>query len=232
MKLFSNEKLLFAIIILIGLTTSSCSLPFSDQFSWDWQNEIAIGHECGEDGLGCCVNQEPACFHGLSCCTDPADGKINMCAENCDCGEKGNFCCLGDDKCQDGLICISDICYQCGKDDQPCCGNEICGRGLVCYAGTCKVCGLESNPCCEGELKCHMENKADESRTGCREGVCRLCGSAGRELCPAEPACHPGLLANNGMCIKCGGTNQPCCAVEPRCDADKKLECKLGFCSE
>ncbi len=230
---FTKGKIyLFAVILLSSLILTSCSLPFSDKFSWDWQNEIVMGHECGEDGLACCLNMEPSCYHGLVCCENPANPKVNMCADNCNCGEKGNFCCSGENMCGDGLACVNDICLDCGYDSQPCCSNSTCNGGLVCDNSICKQCGLESNPCCNSGSACENEKMSDETRTGCIAGYCRSCGSAGRELCPADPVCYPGLLANNGMCIKCGGKNQPCCAAEPRCDTDKKLECKLGFCSE
>lgn len=187
-------------LLLLGFLLSSCGK--SEKADDDnWKKEIAMAHECGESGLPCCVDVQPACFHAQQCCADANDPVRTVCADSCDCGGESQFCCAG---------------------------NE-CDDGYACDSGYCVKCGEEGNPCCATSTACVLESANDNTRTGCVNSRCAKCGQGGNAVCPREPACNDGHLMNNGSCLTCGGFNQPCCQ-DGRCDENQRLRCDLGFC--
>ena len=203
-----------------------------------WQNEIAMAQECGMDSLKCCVDMEPSCYNGEKCCTDPSNPSLNMCKEDCTCGELNNYCCKDGQKCKDGLSCSGGICVKCGGKTEPCCGgaNKCDKENLICSNEKCLECGLSGNPCCANEPACLDSKKSDETRTECQNNVCVNCGSRGKVSCFGEPKCLAGFLLNNEHCIACGKLNNPCCNQESGngyvCDPEMKLKCNMGFCSQ
>ena len=204
---------------------------FSVNEDENWMNEIALGQECGIDGMRCCKDKKPECNYS-TCCIDPGNSKKDLCLSDCTCGKEKHFCCPGE-KCDQGLACVEGVCHSCGGKEQPCCGGESCNKDLLCSNGSCVLCGLPGNPCCTQGPACADENKTDVNRSECQKNICVVCGSVDKAVCLKNPACSKGLLATNGYCLACGNLNQPCCGMasgEKICLTG--LSCKLGFCSE
>lgn len=223
----------FLLVLLFVL--SACSFRSSDKTVDNWKDEVLMAGECGEEGLMCCVDQDPACKYG-SCCTDPNDPNKNYCSESCEFGKLDTFCRAGSD-CDSGLACSNSYCVECGGLNQPCCTDKSCSDTLACFRGTCVACGVTGNPCCKTEPFC-MDSDANKlNRAECKQEICSLCGANGNEPCVVEPKCNDNHLLNNGICYRCGGFNQPCCqnvtpeGTEKYCVEDD-LECKLDFCSK
>ena len=201
-----------------------------------WQDDVLWAQECGEDGLACCLDKEPTCSYGQECCFDPNDAKRHVCANTCECGVEGVFCCVGENSCEEGLACFEGNCLVCGGEDQPCCdGGETCFDSLVCHKNKCVECGQPGNPCCLPGETCVGMHNMDTSRTECYNDVCVFCGSNNGISCNSEPNCISSHLLNNGLCLSCGGYNQPCCEVKAgvdyECLPNLNLKCVLGFCS-
>lgn len=221
----------FCILLCLFLSLSACSL--SDKEGRGWRDDILIAQECGEEGIACCVDQEPACSYG-SCCYDPNGSEANYCSESCDFGSLGSFCREGAD-CDSGLACQDSYCVECGELDQACCG-DTCSGNLACFRGTCASCGETDNPCCQEEPFCLKSDTSLLDRAECNKELCIECGANGNPPCDLEPKCNPDHLLNNDKCFRCGGFNQPCCQnvtpeqTEKYCLEDD-LVCKLDFCS-
>lgn len=193
--------------------------------------EILMGRDCGLDGLKCC-DEEPPCSYGQECCIDPNNKDRNYCADECSCGEKGKFCCLGN-KCNGGLVCFDGFCYACGEEEEICCPDDnSCNEGFICTKDKCIKCGIIGNPCCEND-ECFSER---EKQVECRNGTCSYCGFDGRDACLTGKKCLPGQLYSNKKCFRCGNSNEPCCDEESnlgyKCNPNKNLVCKLGFCTK
>ena len=238
--IYSMKKFIIIIIALIAIAGLLGGYYFYfqvyDRKDSGGENDIALGHECGEDGFACCIDQDPQCYHGLACCTNPENQTLTMCSDNCNCGEKGNFCCAGEDKCAQGLSCVDSVCVACGKEGEPCCGEGICDeQSLACSSGKCVECGKTGNPCCMVDPACDHLDLLDGVKNECSGGYCRACGTADSSFCTKSQECLPGLLKNNGQCIPCGGLDQPCCSPtseKQECNTDFGLKCVLGFCGK
>lgn len=235
----NQKRLIFGIfsIFLLVITLSGCSLVNQSVNPVDdWENDVILAQNCGQDGLMCCPDKEPACNYGQNCCVDPNDQNNNYCADDCTCGQKETFCCAGNE-CDDGLICYNSYCFSCGDSDEICCANEECNDGLVCHNDKCVECGLPGNPCCTetGKNSCAGEKSHGNDRSECLNGLCAYCGFGGHLACQEEPKCNSAHLFNNGQCLSCGGSNQPCCQIDDKtksaCKQEQGLVCKLGFCS-
>ena len=229
-------KVIFVASLLLIL--SGCTLfgQNSNIDSDDWENEILMAQECGLEQLPCCRDQEPICEHGLNCCVDPGNKHNTFCAADCACGIEGNFCCVGEARCEEGLACVGSRCLECGNMNQPCClSEEQCSGNLLCHHGECLRCGVAGNPCCPNETACLDQDRQDRRRTECQNKICVYCGSRNGIACVAEPACADGHLLNNGFCLPCGGANQPCCdelsGAGYDCETKLDLVCELGFCT-
>lgn len=229
----AGRFLLFFLVLFFVLSMSACSFNRNEED--DWQDEIIMAEECGEEGLQCCADKDPECKFG-SCCVDPNDPTRNYCSETCEFGKEDTFC-RANNECDEGLSCSESYCVPCGGQDQPCCADNSCSDSLACFRGTCVTCGLTDNPCCLTEPYCQDQGADNPNRAECKAEICSLCGANGHEPCQAEPACNENHLLNIGQCFRCGGFNQPCCheivanetkkyCVEPG------LECKLDFCSK
>ncbi len=229
--------LFFSLGLAVLLLLSACRPQPSQPANNNWQNEIGVAHQCGEEGLACCLDRQPSCFYNLSCCQNPNNPKQTECREECHCGQAGDFCCAGN-VCQPGLACWQGHCQKCGGQDEPCCpgqGQPCAQDNLACANGLCVACGLVGNPCCSASssLSCLSQNARDKTRAECRGGFCRPCGFAGQAACQSQPACLPKHLLNNGVCYACGEFNQPCCDKASQgydCNPEKGLVCRLGFC--
>lgn len=235
MKKYLLPLLSLSLLILVG-----CSFNWrfweKDAAGTDWRSEIAIGQECGIEGMSCCKDREPACNEG-SCCSDPSDPARQLCLKDCNCGTKNNFCCKDEPKCADKLGCSrQSLCVPCGDSDQPCCAKGLCGRNdLLCRDQYCIECGKTGNPCCSQDL-CENQNETDNTKAECQNNTCVLCGSDEKVFCIKGGQCLPGHMPNNGQCILCGGLDQPCCSKDSlngyECKPDLKLKCELGFCTQ
>ncbi len=230
------------IYIILGVTIVAIIASVVYFFYWpkpasdNWQEQVLWAQECGEAGIACCADRDPACSYGLNCCSDPNDAGRNVCLDDCGCGALDKFCCSDDPHCQAGLACADGFCKPCGQADQPCCyADTACYGGLVCDNDKiCVECGVAGNPCCAGDPGCLTENNFDNSRTECRNGTCVRCGSDNNIACQNAPACNQEHLLNNNFCLACGEYNQPCCnelsGAGFACDPSQGLECQLGFC--
>jgi len=224
------------LLLFLSFSLSACS-GGTDKITDDWKDEILIAGECGEEGLMCCVDQDPACKYG-SCCVDPNDDSKNYCSESCEFGKLDTFCKMGDN-CDNSLACFNSYCTECGEVDQPCCSDKNCSDTLACFRGTCVPCGLTGNPCCDAEEPYCLDGGDDSNleRAECKQELCSLCGANGNEPCVVEPKCNQNHLMNNDSCYRCGGFNQPCClditpeGTEKYC-VEENLFCKLDFCSK
>ncbi len=222
---------LFVLLFVI----SACSLGSSGEGGDDWKDEILMAQECGEEGLMCCVDQDPVCKYG-GCCVDPNDTTNDYCGESCEFGKLDTFCRIGDD-CDAGLACSLSFCVECGGTNQSCCQDGTCSGTLACFRGDCVECGVTGNPCCETEPFCLDEDTGKLNRAECGQEICSLCGANGNAPCANEPKCNDNHLLNNDHCYRCGGFNQPCCrdvspeGTEKYC-VEEGLECKLDFCSK
>jgi hypothetical protein len=222
-------------LVLFLPIISACSFWSSDKTTDNWENEILMAGACGEEGLMCCIDQDPVCKYG-SCCVDPNDASKNYCSESCDFGKLDTFCRIGDD-CDNGLACSNNYCVECGGVGQPCCADENCTDTLACFRDICVTCGLTDNPCCEEEPYCLDDDIDSLNRAECSQEICSLCGANGNKPCALEPRCNNNHLLNNDSCYRCGGFNQPCCqnitpeGTEKYC-IENGLECKLDFCSK
>jgi hypothetical protein len=130
------------------------SLSSSSKSEENWQDDILMAGECGEEGLQCCADMDPACKYG-SCCVDPNNPENNYCSESCDFGKKDTFC-RASNECDEGTTCSEGYCRECGGIDQPCCADKKCGDTLACFRGTCVTCGETGNPCCLSEPYCKL----------------------------------------------------------------------------
>lgn len=236
-KLKKQEKIIinkpkFNIIIFLLIFVffiSGCSRDKNTD-SRDWEKDVLQASECGFDGLACCVNQEPTCLYGQTCCPHPLDPAKTHCFEDCSCGQADKFCCAGEDPCGQDLICFEGFCAECGGLEERCCDNLACEAGLACKQGQCVSCGLAGNPCCPDAPKCQkLEDKTKFLE--CKSGFCSYCGSGGFNACQTEPFCLENNLLNNGICYSCGGNSEPCCAGEEGGACREGLDCELGFCS-
>lgn len=212
------------LIIFFVLASSGCSLNPSVEEK-DWEDEILLASECGQEGLKCCA-ENPNCLYGQECCVSPVDNSQNYCAQTCEYGILNSFCRAEDPACDTGLSCRELKCVVCGEAGAPCCGQN-CNNGLYCHNNTCVQCGLEENPCCNGQDCASIQ----DMRLECRNGLCTACGSSGRPICEEAPRCLEGQLETDGLCINCGRKNQPCCQENSLgfC-LETELECRLGFC--
>jgi len=59
-----NKILHLGFLALAFLLLSSCSLGGGDKSENDWRDEVLLAQECGENGLMCCIEKEPACKYG------------------------------------------------------------------------------------------------------------------------------------------------------------------------
>ncbi len=191
------------IFLLLILTISGCSKNDSFHSGNDWKNEVLMMDDCGSDGLKCCIDQDPACLFGQTCCVDFGDPTRNYCASECSYGNLDEYC-LEDGTCNDSLVCMN---------------------------GDCVECGIKDNYCCVSAQKCLMSNSENSDRTECVKNICRSCGHSGKNTCSGEIDCVSGHFNNNGVCLNCGSFNQPCCRGEGDdiCLGDD-LICELGFC--
>lgn len=225
---------LILIIIIFPLVIGGCAHKKNDATkNDDWENEILMAQSCGMDGLMCCPDKDPQCQFGQACCVDPNDPKRNYCADECGFGTDGSFCRAGDDKCDNGLVCLGGNCTSCGGDKEPCCQSEnLCNGELLCHKDVCLECGLPGNPCCGEEQTC-LADDSSKSRIECRNSICTFCGSSGGIACEGLPVCDEWHLMNNDTCLSCGGYNQPCCnnGTEKTCK-EPELECRVGFCAK
>ncbi len=241
MKYKKFNFLYFSLFLILFLCLfTGCSIEQNNYtVDDDWEDEVLVVSDCGFDGLKCCLDQEPSCNFGQTCCTDPNDESNNYCADECSCGKRGAFCCDGDSACESGLSCEEGKCMPCGEKDEVCCGEGgtgTCNNDLVCYYDKCVECGLPGAPCCASSSQCNESDSDDSSRLECKNKLCAYCGASGRVACPNDPVCEPGHLLNNFVCLPCGGDNQPCCSTSTDsnliCETEKGLECSLGFCSK
>jgi hypothetical protein len=229
-----NIFCLFVFLLIITPILSACG---NKNITIDnWEEQVLYAKECGMDGLPCCSDKEKKCLYGQECCIDPNNSERNMCADECDCGKEGAFCCSGDNQCGDGLACFAGYCVECGGISDPCCAGDIkCNNDLICNNDLCVSCGIPGNPCCTTGISCINQEKRNNSRTECRNDLCIYCGSDSQIACQYEPACALGHLLNNDYCLKCGGPNQPCCndvsGVDYICE-NSDLVCELGFCTK
>ncbi|RLC36553.1 hypothetical protein DRH27_05040 [Candidatus Falkowbacteria bacterium] len=230
-----KERLLYFLLILSIFIFSGCIGSNNGKNEVEWDDEILLAKECGMDRLRCC-SDDPACFYGQTCCTDPSDNKRNYCANDCELGKEEAFCRKDEPRCNSGTACVDDFCLLCGGENQPCCEEDNkCGNDLLCYKDKCVKCGSAGNPCCGNTKACEHEDKIDYTHTECRSGVCVYCGNNGKVSCISEPYCLTGHLLNNDVCLKCGEANLPCCDKDDNgyeCNEDKNLTCELGFCSK
>ncbi len=225
-----------SLLLILLLVLSACSFGGSEEVVDNWEDEILIAGECGEEGLMCCVDQDPVCKYG-SCCVDPNDPTKNYCGESCEFGKLDTFCKAGN-ICDEGLACSESYCVECGGVDQPCCEEKSCAGALACFRGTCVECGFTGNPCCLEEPFCiYEEANKNLNRSECRQEICSECGANGNPPCASEPKCNDNHLLNNDRCYRCGGFNQPCCqnvtfeGTEKYC-TEEGLRCELDFCSK
>ncbi len=232
-----KRKIFFPIILTISLLLLVSGCRHKNVSKNNWQNEVGLAHQCGEEGLQCCADRQPSCFYNLVCCQDPNDPTHTECRENCHCGSEGDFCCAGN-VCDKGLACWQGKCQKCGGKNQPCCaGDQPCASSsLACANGLCVACGIAGNPCCQASssLPCLTQKARDNTRTECQSNICVPCGFDGKPACHTQPFCLPGHLFNNNVCYPCGDYNQPCCnekAQGYQCDRAQNLVCQLGFCS-
>jgi len=228
-------RVCFLLVLLLIITGCLNKEPRPDE-NVSWQEEILLAHDCGMDGLRCCVDREPPCFYEQVCCVDPNNPKRNYCADKCTYGGEKEFCRVEEPTCDIGLVCHQYYCVKCGEENQPCCGSGKCNNDLICYQGECVECGLVSNPCCSDGLACLNQGKTDNTRTECQNNICLLCGADGYKACFGEPKCNQAHLLNNNICYQCGNFNQPCCndesGVDYKCNPKMGLKCELGFCSK
>ncbi len=196
----STIRVIFLLFVLFLL---GCSKSDNQVINDNWENEILMMEDCGSDGLKCCVDQEPACLFGQTCCVDPNNLSRNYCASECVYGNLDEYCLEGD----------------------------TCNDTLVCMNGNCVECGVEGNYCCTSDKKCLTDDFENNNRTECVENICKPCGHLGNKICSGELDCVSGHFNNNGVCLNCGGFNQPCCKVDGGngCLEDD-LICELGFC--
>lgn len=229
--MIKKRLILYGIIGVILFTGCSKSEPIVEDT--EWTNEVIYAEECGLNGLACCVDKDSECKYGLECCVNPFNNTETYCAENCSCGEIGEFCCNSEEKCIVGSVCKNSYCNVCGGKDQLCCVNDSCSQDLICHNGECKECGEKNSPCCENNT-CNNAELLDINRTECQNGICVNCGAGGLIACKNEPVCSPKNLLNSNNCLFCGDETQPCCQIdennELKCLSD--LECDLGFCSK
>ncbi len=228
----SNICLLFVLLFVF----SACTFGMQKNTEDKWQDDILLAGSCGEEGLMCCVDQDPVCKYG-SCCVDPNDASKNYCSESCEFGKLDTFCRVDND-CDVELACSNSYCLKCGEIDQPCCQDKSCSDTLACFRGTCVECGTTGNPCCLAEPFCEYEGEKENlNRNECKQEICSGCGANGNIPCKDEPKCNDNHLLNNNSCFRCGGFNQPCCqnitveGTEKYCVEDG-LACKLDFCSK
>ena len=217
--------------LIIGL--SACSKQEENKAQDNWENEVLWAEECGQDGLACCADQEPACKYGQTCCVSPSNPNETYCAESCRFGELDEFCREAEPACDSGMICADfGRCTPCGEADLPCCVDDACTAGLVCTGGICEECGLPGNICCENGVACQAEDVFEKGRTECQvNNVCSFCGSGGQIACQNEPFCNPGNLQSGQSCYACGSANQPCCKEGDAAVCNGDLICDRGFCS-
>ncbi len=232
----SNKIVYIGFLLCFLLFLSACALGKKEKSTDNnWENEILLAQECGEDGLACCADKDPACKYG-SCCVDPNNPKNNYCSESCDFGKLDTFCDVAN-TCADGMACEKGFCKTCGGPDQPCCSDKKCSDALACFRGTCVVCGLTDNPCCAQAPYCQTSGSEGLDRAECKQEICTACGANGNPPCDKEPICNKNNLFNNNTCYRCGGFNQPCCqnitatGTEKYC-SEKDLNCRLDFCSK
>ncbi len=238
--MIKNRQIL-RLVALVGvlLISAGCFNRHVDpKADTNWQDDIVMAKDCGMDGLRCCVDQDPACYYGMTCCSDPNNSGVNMCAESCECGQEDTFCCANN-TCDNGLVCVNGKCRVCGHEGEYCCaGAEKCitknnaKNDLVCYKNQCVRCGLPNNPCCGKTLSCVGKNAPDKTRAECRNNICRLCGANGEDACRDGNPCNDKHLLNNNKCLPCGDENQPCCQNEDKAGVCNKasMVCHLGFC--
>lgn len=236
---FQARRTVLAVFFIFATgILSSCSLPWSgDETSHNWRDDVLMASECGMDGLQCCIDKEPRCLYGQECCVDPIDPSRTYCADSCECGKEGAFCCAGNNSCGPGLACSGHRCRSCGGEGEPVClsPEEPCQPEFVPYQGKCLECGLTGNPCCQADPACQDIQVMAEGHAECVDGVCRECGTHNKVMCPAS-GCLAGYLANSGKCFQCGHKNDACCAQEfaesGGCDPAEGLFCEKGFCSQ
>lgn len=238
---YAKLHLKISILLLLVFVISGCSNPFgktSAVNSDDWEKDVLLASDCGQDGLACCAAPKDPCLFGQQCCSDPANPKLNYCSNDCTLGKKNSFCRAEEPKCDTGFACSDGRCLECGKEKEPCCyGDAKCDSQYVCRNEKCETCGLPGNTCCSGKEACAGQEKKGEGRTECRsDNLCAFCGNGGLVSCLSSPACNPGNLLNNDTCFKCGELNSPCCQVNDInsfiCNPEKNLICELGFCTE
>ncbi len=229
-----KQIIIYGLLVFVLLSASACSLE--KKKTENWQDEILLAQDCGEEGLMCCADMDPACKYG-SCCVDPNDATKNYCSESCEFGKKDTFCLAGNE-CDKGLACSEGYCRECGGKDQPCCGDKACSEtSLACFRGNCVTCGETDNPCCASEPYCRLSGAKGLERAECEKSLCTTCGANGNKPCQVEPFCNENHLLNNDKCYRCGGFNQPCCQkvtyekTEKYC-VEEGLECRLDFCSK
>ncbi len=196
--------------------------------------------QCRDGRLACVAQMEPRSFETCNGLDDDCDGVIDNDAE---CGDgqichrgacvakcfRGEFACLGDLVCDDG-VCVEPACdgVRCPSSEQcvagacvaPCDG-VTCPMGNVCRLGACV------DPCsgvsCDPGSHCDAGVcKAPCGCTPCPDGT--LCAADGRCL-PADCAdvnCEEGFVCQGGSCIDaCAGAVCPSGEV-----------CRLGACVE
>jgi len=166
------------------------------------------------------------------------------------CGKTGNICCDNND-CDYGNICISNVCQECGKDNQaPCAdgcsyGYELvggsctkeCSYSQIRVNGVCQECGgdnqipCEDNKCDYGyELingNCVKECGYSQIRIS---GTCTDCGGL-NEPCCSDNECDYGKICKNSVCVNCGReAGQPCCTGEYKCSSYPTTMCVNDVC--
>ncbi len=194
-----------ALALIFILFLSGCAGGEKVDNDEEWNTDVLIAQDCGMDGLQCCLDQEPQCQFGQTCCFAPNNPEIHYCADECDFGKKKMPCRLEGPVCDEGLGCKQDYCVECGES---------------------------GNPCCQEEVKCKNQESLSSERAECINNICTNCGADGEVACPNQLKCLEGNLLNNDFCFRCGGLNRPCCKNEDNSmGCDESLECNFGFCS-
>lgn len=229
---------LYILFFCLIFCLAACKNQSNQASDDDWESEVLWAEECGQDGLSCCLNEEPSCKFGQTCCVSPGDPSQTYCADECRFGELDEFCRAEEPECNEFLVCADyGRCAPCGGEEQACClGDQVCEEDLVCNGKICETCGLAGNVCCKEGLACLDQDKRDKERTECQiNNICSYCGSQRRIACQAEPRCNKNHLLNSEQCYPCGEINQPCCQDKggtSYCNHIKGFECHLGFCSK
>ena len=143
------------------------------------------------------------------------------CNEGTPMGSEGGKC-YGDNTCDIGLQCLSDLCVE-DEDCVPDCGSRECGLDPVCGRQNCGTCD-DGYSCQDGEC---VEG-ACEPDCGSREcGLDPVCGTQNCGTCGEGSSCQSGQCVENsvpaGMVLIPAGSFWMGCntAVDTDCDDDE-----------